>query len=360
MPDLPPFELVPVLASRAVVRAPVGARRRGDRRGRDRGRRAPLRRRRPAVAAAQLALLGLTAWLVAPLAERARRPRRAAADPATPGRAGAAQASAAAAARDGEPLHPRSGRRLRGLLPGGGGRDGAAVLVIGDVVGKGCRGARRSTFVRAMVTSCAPYLDDPAAILRTVNTELVHQHGASAQFITMLCVVVRPDMTMTWASAGHPPPVSLADGRPLGALTTATAGHRPRDRRPGGRPGPLPAEGILLYTDGLTDARPSGRSFQPFGESRIGLFLRELEACPPRRPWTISRAPARLSPRPAPGRPVRRRGPPAVREPVVRRNELRRRRGPKPAPSSPGPAHRAARTGNRTLGTPGVGAIRKR
>ena len=43
----------------------------------------------------------------------------------------------------------------------------------------------------------------------------------------------------------------------------------------------LPAGGILLYTDGLTDARPPGRSFQPFGESRIGLFLQELDGATP-------------------------------------------------------------------------------
>ena len=43
----------------------------------------------------------------------------------------------------------------------------------------------------------------------------------------------------------------------------------------------FPPAGILLYTDGLTDARPPGRSFQPFGESRIGLFLRELDGAAP-------------------------------------------------------------------------------
>jgi len=156
------------------------------------------------------------------------------------------------------------------------------VLVIGDVVGKGLTAARRSIFVRAMVTACAPYLDDPAAILRTVNTELVHQHGASAQFITMLCVVVKPDMTLTWASAGHPPPVSLADGEPLGHLQTGhPLGIAPEIAELQIGHAELPPAGILLYTDGLTDARPPGRSFQPFGESRIGLFLSELDDAEP-------------------------------------------------------------------------------
>ena len=154
------------------------------------------------VAAAQLALLGLTAWLVSALAERARRadaelqrirplqdvlaPRR---PPSLPLLELASRYIPAQAGVSGDFYQVAEAR------------NGAAVLVIGDVVGKGLTASRRSIFVRAMVTACAPYLDDPAAILRTVNTELVHQHGASAQFITMLCVVVKPDMTLTWASA---------------------------------------------------------------------------------------------------------------------------------------------------------------
>ena len=150
--------------------------------------------------------------------------------------------------------------------------------MIGDVVGKGMAAARRSTFVRAMVTSCAPYLDDPAGILRTVNTELVHQQGVSAHFITMLCVVVQPDGTALWASAGHPPPVSLAGGQPLGNLRTShPLGIAPEMPDLQVARCALPAEGILLYTDGLTDARPPGRRFQPLGEARIGMFLSELD-----------------------------------------------------------------------------------
>jgi sigma-B regulation protein RsbU (phosphoserine phosphatase) len=152
------------------------------------------------------------------------------------------------------------------------------VLVIGDVVGKGMAAARRSTFVRAMVTSSAPYLDDPVAILRTVNTELVHQHGVSAQFITMLCVVVHPDMSVVWASAGHPPPVAIRDGLPLGEVPTGhPLGIAPEIRDLASGRCPMPADGILLYTDGLIDARPPGRTFTPFGEDRIGLFLHELD-----------------------------------------------------------------------------------
>jgi sigma-B regulation protein RsbU (phosphoserine phosphatase) len=133
-----------------------------------------------------------------------------------------------------------------------------------------------------MVTACAPYLDDPAGILRTVNTELVHQQGASAQFITALCVVVKPDGTVVCASAGHPPPVSLADGLPIAELRTGhPLGISPEIADLEVSRASMPAEGILLYTDGLTDARPHGRGFRPFGEARIAMFLRELDGPSP-------------------------------------------------------------------------------
>ncbi|MEO8688227.1 MAG: PP2C family protein-serine/threonine phosphatase [Solirubrobacteraceae bacterium] len=162
------------------------------------------------------------------------------------------------------------------------GRNGAAIVVVGDVVGKGMDAARRSTFARAIVAACAPYAKDPATIVRTVNTELVHQYGVSAHFITMLCVVVHANATVSWASAGHPPPVSLADGEPIGALRTGhPLGIAPEIVDLEVAHAPLPAAGILLYTDGLTDARPPGRRFQPFGEARVSAVLREVDAPTP-------------------------------------------------------------------------------
>src|SRR5215212_11461609 len=283
MPDLPPFELVPVLAAglwfgrrwALIVAAVAGAVIAGDAVLSDDG--------DLLVAAAQLALLGLTAWLVSALAERARR-----AD-AELQRIRPLQDVLAPRKPPSLPLLELASRYIPAQAGVSGdfyqvaeARNGAAVLVIGDVVGKGLAASRRSIFVRAMVTACAPYLDDPAAILRTVNTELVHQHGASAQFITMLCVVVKPDTTVVWASAGHPPPVSLADGRPLGELRTGhPLGIAPEisDLETGRCA--LPAAGILLYTDGLTDARPPGRSFRPFGESRVAMSIGELDAPSP-------------------------------------------------------------------------------
>lgn len=156
------------------------------------------------------------------------------------------------------------------------GRNESAIVVLGDVVGKGIEAARRAAFIRATINASTGYSDDPAHLLRTVNAELVRQYGVSNDFITMLCVVVRADGSMAWASAGHPAPVSIADGVPLAEATPSyPVGIAPELDGVTVARGMLPEAGLLLYTDGLTDARPRG--YQQFGESRIAMLLRELE-----------------------------------------------------------------------------------
>jgi len=158
------------------------------------------------------------------------------------------------------------------------GHNNSTVFVIADVVGKGIEAAKRATFVRATLSASAAYSQDPSHLLRIANAELIRQYGPSEQFITMLCAVIGADASLTWCTAGHPPPVSLANGEPVGQAPIAfPLGIAPELEHLDVWRGQLPAAGILLYTDGLTDARPPGGRFEPFGEGRIGLFLRELD-----------------------------------------------------------------------------------
>lgn len=156
------------------------------------------------------------------------------------------------------------------------GHNNSTVLVVGDVVGKGIEAAKRATFVRATLSACAPYSDNPVHLLRVANSELIRQHGPSADFITVVCVVIRPDSSLVWSSAGHPPPVSLTDGLPIGtprpsyplgiAPELPVVGHHTL----------LPQTGILLYTDGLTDARPRRGTYEPFGRTRLARLIAEM------------------------------------------------------------------------------------
>jgi stage II sporulation SpoE-like protein len=172
------------------------------------------------------------------------------------------------------PASPGAGGDFYLIAPG---HNNATVFVIADVVGKGIEAAKRATFVRATLSASAGYTHDPAHLLRVANAELIRQYGASEQFITMLCVVVSPDGALAWCTAGHPPPVSLANGLAVGHARVAyPLGIAPELENLDVWRGHLPTSGILLYTDGLTDARPPGGKFEPLGDSRIGLFLREL------------------------------------------------------------------------------------
>ena len=157
------------------------------------------------------------------------------------------------------------------------GPSNSTVFMIGDVAGKGVNAARRAAFVRSVIAAAAPYSDDPVSLLTLANAELFRQYGPEAEFITMLCLVVSAGGNIAWSRAGHPPPVRLADGAPIGecppAIPLGLAPDLPASRAETN----MPEGGVLLYTDGLTDARPPGGSFEPYGTVRLARALTELD-----------------------------------------------------------------------------------
>ena len=177
---------------------------------------------------------------------------------------------------------------------GEGPRD-ATVVVVGDVVGKGLEAARRAAFVRAALAAYAPYDDDPCRLLELANSALVERAGASAEFVTAACMVYRPaDRSMSYALAGHPPPMLLdeggdlngiAPGLPLGLGASVECARAERRLDQG--------DGVLLFTDGLTEARrPSPEDLDTranelsppelFGNERIAAVLSEHRGSEPR------------------------------------------------------------------------------
>ncbi len=139
----------------------------------------------------------------------------------------------------------------------GDGPGGAVVAIIGDVVGKGLPAARRAAFTRTAFASVAPFADDPCRLLELVNVALVERIGESADFVTAVCVTYHPARrTLRAASAGHPPPLRLDLGDELQIATSgralglgSTIGCTPVTEQLS------PGAGILLYTDGLIEAR---------------------------------------------------------------------------------------------------------
>jgi serine phosphatase RsbU (regulator of sigma subunit) len=82
-------------------------------------------------------------------------------------------------------------------------------------------------------------------------------------------VVHRPaDATLAWAIAGHPPPLRLGDGSPLESAGAGQPLGLDAELEVESSVAPLAgAGGVLLYTDGIIDAR-NGAS-ERFGEERL-------------------------------------------------------------------------------------------
>ncbi len=141
------------------------------------------------------------------------------------------------------------------------GPDDTTVLVVGDVVGHGLNSARRAAFVRTAFIATAPFSDDPAQLLSWVNTVLIERAGTTSEFVTAACLTYRPSAgRLRWAYAGHPPALWLdgglellseQQGIPLGIHTDLECVE--------GAFHPEPGAGVLLYTDGLTEARRHGK-----------------------------------------------------------------------------------------------------
>ena len=134
--------------------------------------------------------------------------------------------------------------------------DGTAVVVVGDVSGHGLDAATMMASLRFAIRAYAADGDGPAAILGKL-THLVNV-GRDGHFATVLCGVVDPAArTATWADAGHPHPLVVADDEsrfvpvPVGPPIGVVAGAEYRETTEA-----LPADGLLLlYTDGLVERR---------------------------------------------------------------------------------------------------------
>ncbi|MEA2276141.1 MAG: hypothetical protein QOC78_1101 [Solirubrobacteraceae bacterium] len=161
---------------------------------------------------------------------------------------------------------------------------GSALLVVGDVVGHGLAAAQRAAFVRTTIALFAEYTEDPLTILRLANTALTEREPGS-EYVTALCASFAPDRgTLTWASAGHPPPWDLDRGEPLASARNCTPlGVEPALHGEAATTRLRPGAGVLLYTDGLTEARPAARMNRHdlFGEEAAQEALRRLRGASP-------------------------------------------------------------------------------
>ena len=155
-------------------------------------------------------------------------------------------------------------------------QDGCWGLVLADVSGKGTAAALLMSATRGMLRSLADTCKSPAEVLNKLNRLMVDDFPAG-KFVTLIYAVLDPSKrSLTFASAGHLPPV-LVDGSrarflqtelgmPLG-LTRGEFSDTRIDLREGSR--------ILFYSDGITEA--CGPSDEEYGPERLRDHMARLE-----------------------------------------------------------------------------------
>jgi sigma-B regulation protein RsbU (phosphoserine phosphatase) len=155
--------------------------------------------------------------------------------------------------------------------------DGRIAVVVADVSGKGMAAALLMASTRSIVRLLAERAITPAAVLTQLNDVLLKDFPRS-KFVTMVYALLNPaDLTVTFASAGHNPPLlasqqgsrfveSLA-GFPLGIWNGPFSEER-IELIPGSR--------FVLYSDGVPEA--ANLASEEYGASRIQSHFNRPES----------------------------------------------------------------------------------
>ncbi len=134
--------------------------------------------------------------------------------------------------------------------------DGVTVIAVGDAIGHGVHAAQQASFVRASIATFAGFTSEPDRLLELANTSLIERMGTSGRFSTCACIALHPDGSGELALAGHPEPLRLDTGEPIPVQRRGPPLGVALDLHPSRTAFALASgEGLLLYTDGITEAR---------------------------------------------------------------------------------------------------------
>lgn len=149
------------------------------------------------------------------------------------------------------------------------------VITIGDVAGKGVEAAVVATLARHTIRALAVSEPSPAAVLADLNQVLCSH--PSDRFCTLVLLRLRQGeegWEATLSLGGHPAPLLIGSAGPpreidapsylVGAVEAATYDDIRLDLSPGTT--------LLLYTDGITEAR---RGAEQYGDERLAQFVHD-------------------------------------------------------------------------------------
>lgn len=147
-------------------------------------------------------------------------------------------------------------------------KDSGALIVLGDVSGKGLKAAMVVSLIVGTLRTLADYTQEPAEILRGLNRRLIGRtHGG---FATCIAMRIDADGNAAIATAGHFAPyqdgaeLPLEGALPLGIDPSATYEAYSFRLHEG--------ETLTFYTDGIVEARNDRREL--FGFERVAEMAR--------------------------------------------------------------------------------------
>jgi serine phosphatase RsbU (regulator of sigma subunit) len=150
--------------------------------------------------------------------------------------------------------------------------DGRLAVVLGDVTGHGVDAAADMAMAKFVFRSLAREHSEPGDFLAAAN-EIVLEETAEGKFITMLYLTVDGQRgELVCASAGHPPPRIVRPGGSPEALGVRglALGIAEGQTYPAEHLRLEPGDAVVLYTDGLPEARRDG---ELYGERRLDTAL---------------------------------------------------------------------------------------
>lgn len=163
-------------------------------------------------------------------------------------------------------------------------------LIVGDVRGKGLGAVEVAADVLGMYREIAHEVHTLPELARRLDAGLARRWGEHEEFVTAVLAEINPKAgRLSLFNCGHPPPMLIGAPGPDGGQPAVTVLEVPAPAPPlglltlGDPSGaslsvPLkPRDQLLLYTDGVTEARDSARRFYPLQE-RLDVLAARAQA----------------------------------------------------------------------------------
>ncbi len=158
--------------------------------------------------------------------------------------------------------------------------EGRLGVVLGDVAGKGLGAALLTAELQATLRALLPGRSSLAELGRGLNA-ILHRDGLENRFATLFYFEIEPGGgRMRYLNAGHNPPYVVrasgiealgASSLPLGMMPTADCVEGSLELRPG--------DMLVVYSDGLTEARNAHD--EEWGDERLRALLPQMRGATP-------------------------------------------------------------------------------